>query len=1434
MNKRRSKIVSLLTATAMCIGVLSPATVARAEGKDLPLVGDISVEHFKGDEGNSDVNNFIKLSHPKMKSSKMEFDPKKDAETRKKHEETEVFVDGVIEYLGNEAVGEPSLEEGAKTVGDRGQSYSWAGFAYGDWMYVSTLFNSTESTGRLLGQEADPKQLDEQYGGDLFIKEPDDTSTGGKPEKVSGSTLTKVNVKTGETKIIMSKSKNGLEPSFRNAVEYHEKLYFCGSVNHLPAIYEVDPKTDAFQCVYQDPSIRNHPGGPGAAYKESLDKGICPTIRGLSVFKDYLVISTVGTDGNPYIAVSQNPTKGFTTIAKTWADADKKVKGELLGYPACRLQDSIMGGSIWEMVEYNDSLYVAICTGTPENAPKTHEGKADDDGNKPMIIDTMQSFAIIRGDFNPGTEENPNKVSDAEAWKWTPVVGDKENDGAKYTFGIDPERTRASACNLVVFKDHLYVGEYNDTQIAFKNMVNSEMDYLIGNLDQSVSLYRMDQNEEFEKVMGDPTKMFPDALSGVNESGFGKRESQYIWQSKVYDGKLYLGTFDETMILNPLAKAAEDMMNNQNKGLKEEVNELNAVIDEVASTEVPTEETETFALEENTEDIELAKSLLDVRSLYETKKEAGLLSEFAEIEGVDPFILLPSEYYDIEPLVTVDSPENLYLAMLAINDLLEDEDSYSTREQLAAFIQYEKMYDEIVAYTENDEVPVMMSDSASLFAEDTPQREEIKDLGGVIKYLQNAIAGFDMYVSEDGVHFECITRKGMDDPYNQGLRVFAANDDENNSWMCIGTANPFYGTQLWRMEGGKLKVNPIDEKQIRVQIQFVDQEGEVVPRQKDKAGEIYVVESQKTIVPEDIEIMVPDNNKLKNPTKAVDIKPGNTEGTYTATVEVTSKYKDVQVKFVDSDKAESGNLVSTAPVRVKDGATTILKSKIEAVMPSGYILTDADAEIKIIENTEGDKVSYSASVPVKRAYEVNVVSGKASTYKAPSGTEVTITADKRRDQNFTGWKTEDGVEFKDASAAQTTFVMPSKNVTVEATYKEAAATYPVTVENGEGSGRYEEGTEVKIKATVPEGMIFTGWTSKNGVEFADPNAVETTFIMPSYGVKVTAGYREELPYFDVVVEGGEGSGSYEAKTEVAIKATVPEGKVFVNWTSEDEEVKFADAKAEETTFVMPEKDVKIKAEFKDIPHTGWNEENGKWYYYDENLNTVTGWQAIGGNWFYFYENGQMAADEFVDGCYLDENGYMARGWKFIHGNWYYFNASGFMEKGWFMDESNRWAFADENGHMVSNQFVGRCYLGKNGYMAIGWEIIDENWYYFKSNGYMALGWEVINGENYLFDNNGIMQVGVSPDGYLLESSGKMVTNSWAYVDGKWYYSDSNGRALKNQWKWIGGYCYYFYNDGHMAADEMTPDGSYVDASGHWIEDKPQAGRFRRAVYSLFH
>ena len=624
----------------------------------------------EGAEAAAEVNTWEDLTSMESLEDSNTFYYNKNGYTFEKlsHPEKDVKVaDGIVDYLGDGAVDvvtDPEAE--GYNAGDRGQNYAWAAVGYGDWIYVGTCYAAIGNTLSLmkssLGDEFDDKVLkatfDALYNGTFFLEEAD----GGKPKGV----LTKINTKTGETKVLMSGTLNGHTPLFRNAIEYKGKLYFCGSVGgggigFLPSVWQVDPETDECKPVYLGlNSVKDY----AAAHKQGISTGI----RGMCVYNDQLVISNVTMDAatgksSATLLISSDPEKGFTQIA----DSDS-----LFNYPAYRYSDSIYGGSIWDMVEYNNSLYVSICTGTEDNMPNNN---------------TMQSFALVRGDQNAdGT------------FTWTPVAGDQKKDGARYTFGIDPERTRSGAANLMVFNDYLYIGEYNDEEIALERILFSKTGknadgqfgggldcrFLNANLDQSVSLYRMDKNENMELVVGNSTKMFPNgSLSGL-KSGFGRNENQYIWRMEVYDGKLYVGTHD-------------------------------------------------------------ASSLMEC---------------FGQFVNGNLLKRTPSEWKD----------QWNYLKALMEALTTVDPNGTGNPDTLAQTIKFSYNF---------------------VFKNIT-----VRNMASAIKllnYLRTAKRGFDLYVTEDGVNFETVTIDGFGDPYNHGLRVFATTDQG----LCLGTANPFYGTQIW-------------------------------------------------------------------------------------------------------------------------------------------------------------------------------------------------------------------------------------------------------------------------------------------------------------------------------------------------------------------------------------------------------------------------------------------------------------------------------------------------------------------------------------------------------------------------------------------------------------------------------------------------------------
>ena len=674
--------------------------------------------------------------------------------------------DGIVDYIGDGAVNvitDPS--DPNYNAGDRGQNYSWSAVAYGDWMYVGTCYSAMGNTltlmQNILGDKFDKDVMEAglkaMFNGTFYYGHEDGADSGG--------ILVKVNTKTGETKLLMSNSLNHMAPLFRNAIVYNGKLYFCGSVHvngksGLPSVYEIDPKDDSYKAVYVGlSSMQDY----GAAYK----KGISTGIRGMCVYNGKLVISNVFADATTgksgaTILASSNPSEGFTVIAS---------QDDLFDYPAYTYRDSIYGGSVWDMVEYNGHLYVSICTGTEENAP-------DDN--------TMQSFAIVRGDENAdGT------------FTWTPLIGDQEKDSARYTFGIDPERTRSGAANLIVYKDHLYIGEYNDEQIAMERILFNktgegsdgslggvDCSFVNANLEQSVNLYRMDKDENIELLVGDATTMFPNGgISGIG-SGFGHNENQYIWRMEVYDGKLYIGTFDTSSLLEPIGQFSNgdiigmtpEQWTTQLQYIKEllellyEKNGTNpvATYEMQATPETATPETAMY-MDDMAVEVEdsFASEAADLTDMMEmapdvlgNDTEMGVLSSENSVEDRITSLQDFSEYYE---------------TML---------DQY---EQLAA--EYD-LGDDLKAAFEK------------LLNQET--WDKIKSVLVCLHYMRTASRGFDMYVTSDGVNFETLTTSGFGDPYNHGLRVFAVT----NQGLCLGTANPFYGTQLWIQRKTETKPQP--------------------------------------------------------------------------------------------------------------------------------------------------------------------------------------------------------------------------------------------------------------------------------------------------------------------------------------------------------------------------------------------------------------------------------------------------------------------------------------------------------------------------------------------------------------------------------------------------------------------------------------------------
>ena len=191
MKLRTRKVLTLLLVAAMVVSLAVPAFAAD---------GGYSATPYTYDAGDY---TFGKISH----ADKATGQP-----------------DGLVDYTGDGTVAVTGTVEGADGQGDRGQSYSWAAMAYGDYVYVGTCYAAMGKTlsamdnvmGHKFDEEVMRAELNAIFNGTFFYGEED----GG----VSDGILVKVNVHTGEMKLIMANSLNNVTPLFRNAILYKDMV----------------------------------------------------------------------------------------------------------------------------------------------------------------------------------------------------------------------------------------------------------------------------------------------------------------------------------------------------------------------------------------------------------------------------------------------------------------------------------------------------------------------------------------------------------------------------------------------------------------------------------------------------------------------------------------------------------------------------------------------------------------------------------------------------------------------------------------------------------------------------------------------------------------------------------------------------------------------------------------------------------------------------------------------------------------------------------------------------------------------------------------------------------------------------------------------------------------------------------------------------------
>ncbi len=278
----------------------------------------------------------------------------------------------------------------------------------------------------------------------------------------------------------------------------------------------------------------------------------------------------------------------------------------------------------------------------------------------------------------------------------------------------------------------------------------------------------------------------------------------------------------------------------------------------------------------------------------------------------------------------------------------------------------------------------------------------------------------------------------------------------------------------------------------------------------------------------------------------------------------------------------------------------------------GWSLTNSTTETNVIlsaseltdlmNNTVEAKTVYAIyadTFTVKYDGNATGVTNVPASEDHDAGASVTVstTIPVRDGYTFAGWNTSadgSGTNY----TGNSTFTMPSNDVTLYAQWKAVPAKYSVVydgnatgVTNLPGSAQYTEGATATVSTTVPvrDGYTFAGWNTSadgSGTNYTG----NSTFTMPSNDVTLYAQWKVIPAKYSVIYDGNTADPvtgipvtvQYEAGITVIVSSTTPArpGYTFKGWNT------VADGSGKgyvgTDTFAMPSNDVTLYAQWQPV------------------------------------------------------------------------------------------------------------------------------------------------------------------------------------------------------------------------------------------------------------
>ena len=424
------------------------------------------------------------------------------------------------------------------------------------------------------------------------------------------------------------------------------------------------------------------------------------------------------------------------------------------------LQKDENDDSIWNRVaDYKDfGKRYAMDPGVQGNITSPIWDICSYDGYIYATVPNASGFAMFKGHPAEG-EETANDYG----WHWEEVIGFFNgvnniglcDDPAGYQ-GVERGMFSVTATPFT-FNDELYVMDFDMTIYseiqAVKGIINhiatksgKPSEYLAGmysTMRHPQSVWKLDnETGQFVKCEG---------FSQVADNAC----TEYLWRTAVYDGELYIGTMDSATIYNYVTRLTNgSFIQMTPEEWRDQINYIKTLVNAIIAKS---------GEEEVADDADdLAQTAAD---MVEDLDEVDLDADSAE-DYVDKYACIKGF---------------IQQTIAGIKEKIANCDFGSVTENLKLIAKVKELNSKLMElYNSID-------------------WEGLKMYAYISNAVKDDVWGFEIFKSADGETFEPVTIDGFGDKYNYGARTLLSTDNG----LYIGTANPFYGAQLFLLQNNE-------------------------------------------------------------------------------------------------------------------------------------------------------------------------------------------------------------------------------------------------------------------------------------------------------------------------------------------------------------------------------------------------------------------------------------------------------------------------------------------------------------------------------------------------------------------------------------------------------------------------------------------------------